>query len=62
MKNEIVIENTKNESVAIVDENDKVIEHKSRREMVGNIFITRELIIFVIGTLQLLLKENCILF
>jgi hypothetical protein len=39
MKNEIVLENTKDELVIIVDENDKLLEPKSRKEMVLNLLI-----------------------
>ena len=34
MKNEIVIENTIDEIIVIVDEDDKIKEYKTRKEMV----------------------------
>jgi hypothetical protein len=50
IKNEIVIENTKDELVLIVDENDNLLEPKSRKEMVNNKYIVIDLIIFRIKT------------
>jgi hypothetical protein len=36
INDQIVLENTKDELVVIVDENDKIVGSNSRKEMVGN--------------------------